>query len=62
MTALVASYSQTGATPRRLARCHQDAVVDDPRVGVEGLEPPNSMRTDLQSAAIAAMRYSHLWR
>ncbi len=31
-----------------------------PYVEVEGLEPPSSKRPDLQSPAIAAMRYRHL--
>ncbi len=32
-------------------------LASSPIVGVDGLEPPNSMRADLQSAAIATMRY-----
>ncbi len=31
-------------------------------VGVDGLEPSNSKRADLQSVAIATMRYSHFQR
>ncbi len=32
-------------------------LASSPIVRVDGLEPPNSMRADLQSAAIATMRY-----
>jgi hypothetical protein len=47
-------------TPTDFQSVASTKLASSPIVGVDGLEPPNSMRADLQSAAIATMRYPNV--
>jgi hypothetical protein len=49
-------------TPADFQSAASTKLASSPIVGVDGLEPPNSMRADLQSAAIATMRYPNVCR
>ena len=44
-------------TPTDFQSVASTKLASSPIVRVDGLKPPNSMRADLQSAAIATMRY-----